>query len=242
MILPRQQDAVHRGQLYRLLIALGDNDVLSKQLVFKDGTCAAMQGYLDRFSVDLDFDLVIGASKESVHQQLVEIFQDLRLEISDCSKTTILYVLKYDSQKGMRNTLHFDAVDFCLPIDAHKPTYLVDIDRFLLCQSIETMFSHKLVALYDRYQKHKAIAGRDIYDIYSFFLQQHRYDPVIIQHRTGKTVKQYFEFLVNFIQKNVSQTMLDEDLNVLLPSERFAVIRRSLKAEVIAMLSSQTLP
>lgn len=41
----------------RLLIEIVDQPVLAHNLVFKGGTCAGMLGYLDRFSVDLDFDL-----------------------------------------------------------------------------------------------------------------------------------------------------------------------------------------
>ena len=43
---------------YRLLSAIYDNQILAGSLYFKGGTCVAMQGLLDRFSIDLDFDYV----------------------------------------------------------------------------------------------------------------------------------------------------------------------------------------
>ena len=64
MILLRPQDTIHKVQLTRLLTEILDNPTLSQNLYFKGGTCAAMLGYLDRFSVDLDFDLM--AIKDSV--------------------------------------------------------------------------------------------------------------------------------------------------------------------------------
>jgi len=64
MNLPNPKDILHRGQMYKLLIEIADSASLSQGLIFKGGTCAAMQGCLDRFSVDLDFDLVLNASKK----------------------------------------------------------------------------------------------------------------------------------------------------------------------------------
>ncbi|MBI1870318.1 MAG: nucleotidyl transferase AbiEii/AbiGii toxin family protein [Chlamydiae bacterium] len=57
MLLPHPRDAVHKAWLCRILTALADDIELLKFLRFKGGTCAAMLDYLDRFSVDLDFDL-----------------------------------------------------------------------------------------------------------------------------------------------------------------------------------------
>ena len=63
MILPNQKDAVHKAWLYRLLSEIYKAAWLADKLYFKGGTCAAMLGYLDRFSVDLDFDFVGNAGK-----------------------------------------------------------------------------------------------------------------------------------------------------------------------------------
>ena len=59
-----QQRAYHKAQLYRLLIRLLDNQKIASDIFFKGGTCSSMLGFLDRFSVDLDFDLKKGADKK----------------------------------------------------------------------------------------------------------------------------------------------------------------------------------
>lgn len=229
----------NRGQLFRLIIEIADNVLLSKSLVFKGGTCAAMQGCLDRFSVDLDFDLSIGASKELVKKELESIFSDLGFEIKSQSSATVQYVLKYAGLGESRNTLKFDAVDFSLPENINQPIFLTDIDRYFNCQTIETMFSHKLVAVLDRYGKHEAVAGRDIYDIYHFFINGYRYNDAIIQKRTKLSAEQYIKKLIEFIEEKVTQTTINEDLNTLLPPEKFRAIRKSLKVEVLAMLKGE---
>ena len=57
MTIIRPQDAYHKSQMLRLLIEVADDPFLVQELYFKGGTCASMLGYLDRFSIDLDFDL-----------------------------------------------------------------------------------------------------------------------------------------------------------------------------------------
>lgn len=239
MILPNPKDAIHRGQLFKILMEIADSPMLAKNLVFKGGTCAAMQGLLDRFSVNLDFDLVSGADKENVKVELKTIFPKLGLIVKNQSKTTIQYVLKYPAPENSRNTLKLDTVDESLAVGIYQPIYLSDIDRYLLCQTIETMFAHKLVAVLDRYSKHHSVAGRDIYDIYYFFLNQHTYSPTIIQTRTRLGLDAFFGELIDFIQNKVTESIINEDLNMLLPPQQFSAIRKSLKAEVLAMLRSE---
>lgn len=239
MILPSPKEALHRGQLYKILIEIADTAPLSKSLIFKGGTCATMQNYLDRFSVDLDFDLKQKTPRGFVKGELEKIFKKLGFEIKSRNNSTVQYVLKYPSPKESRNTLKFDAVDFALDCSISKPTYLADIDRYLTCQTIETMFSHKLVAVLDRYHKHEAVAGRDVYDIYYFFVNGYSYNPEIIQERTSLSVLEYLKELKEFIESKVNSSVIDEDLNMLLPFARFSSIRKSLKSEVIRILKDE---
>ena len=58
MITPKQGDIIHASWLGMILSAMFDDVVIAKNFRFKGGTCAAMLGYLDRFSTDLDFDYV----------------------------------------------------------------------------------------------------------------------------------------------------------------------------------------
>ena len=109
MLLPNPKDALHRAWLYRLLIAIYDNEYLSESLYFKGGTCAAMLGWLDRFSVDLDFDLMVEKNEMSkVRKEMEKIFKNLGMKIKDQSKNTPQYFLKYDAPKDFRNTLKID--------------------------------------------------------------------------------------------------------------------------------------
>jgi predicted nucleotidyltransferase component of viral defense system len=71
MILPNPKDAIHKAWLYRLLKAFYSDHLISKHLYFKGGTCAAMLCYLDRFSIDLDFDFI--GEKDQIDEVQVAI-------------------------------------------------------------------------------------------------------------------------------------------------------------------------
>ena len=77
MILPNKKDAIHKAWLYRLLSAIYDNKALAQYLYFKGGTCAAMLGWLDRFSIDLDFDCKAkGKDMLQLRKELESVFAE----------------------------------------------------------------------------------------------------------------------------------------------------------------------
>lgn len=239
MILPKPQDALHKAQLYRLLTEILDQPFLSEHLSFKGGTCAAMLGFLDRFSIDLDFDLQQKQLNEKAHLELLPIFDHLALKLDSKSSRSLFYLLIYDAPVGQRNSMKLSIMTDCPQANVHKPYYLPDIDRYAICQTKETMFANKLVALTDRYMKHESIAGRDVYDIHHFFLQGYTYEQVVIEERTGKKTADYLIDLVKFIEKNITDTILSQDLNTLLAREKYNRIRKTLKQETTMFLKAE---
>ncbi|KKR71824.1 MAG: hypothetical protein UU16_C0052G0001, partial [Candidatus Woesebacteria bacterium GW2011_GWA2_40_7] len=95
-----------------------------------------------------------------------------------------------------------------------------------------------LVAPVDRFQKHQAIAGRDIYDIHYFFSQGYKFKKEIIEERTKIDIQNYVKILIDFIEKEINETNISQDLNALLPNDKFQKIRKTLKIEVLIFLRS----
>lgn len=235
MILPRKEDVYHKIQLYRLLVEILDSEIADK-IYFKGGTAATMLGFLDRFSLDLDFDLSFKTEKDKIDRVLRKIFKNLNLSLVQKSKNSLFYVLKYQAKPGLRNTLKLSIVDIALKSNRYENFYLKEIDRFAICQTKETMFANKLVVVIDRFKKYQTIAGRDIYDIHYFFLQGYDFEKEVIKERTGKESYQYLKELADFIEKKVNEKIISEDLNFLLPYEKFMLIRKTLKKEVLRMI------
>ncbi|MBI5123071.1 nucleotidyl transferase AbiEii/AbiGii toxin family protein [Candidatus Roizmanbacteria bacterium] len=228
----------HKAQLFRLLIEMLDSPI-AKDIYFKGGSAAAMLGFLDRFSVDLDFDLKPKADKKTIDKNLRKIFRKLNLKIHQKSNKSLFYLLKYSAKPGLRNTIKLSLVDTALKSNLYSSFYLSEIDRFAFCQTPDTMFANKLVAVTNRYKKHKMIAGRDIYDIHHFFLSGFHYNEAVIKERTNKQPADYFKGLIKFIDSKVTEKVINEDLSFLLTREKFQLVRKVLKRETLMFLKNE---
>ncbi|MFA4873663.1 MAG: nucleotidyl transferase AbiEii/AbiGii toxin family protein [Patescibacteria group bacterium] len=240
MILPHPKEAVHKAWLYRILIHLYDDNALSAALYFKGGTCAAMLGYLDRFSVDLDFDFMLPREEiDATRKKMEKIFTSLGLEIKDKSQNTLQYFLKYSAAAHARNTIKIDATFPPVRSNQYQAFRLPEIDRIVTCQTIETMFANKLVAPLDRYEKNESVAGRDVYDIHYFFLQGYRYNHAVIEERRHTDLPAFFQELIKFTDTHVNETTITQDLNFLVPYDKFRTLRKCLKNEVLMFLKDE---
>jgi predicted nucleotidyltransferase component of viral defense system len=238
MATPNKQDALHKAWLYRILEQIADDPFLPTVLRFKGGTCATMLGWLDRFSVDLDFDYA-GTLKEVVktRQSFERIFLSLGLVVKDASKRGIQFFLQYNGEG--RKTIKIDTSFPLLSANTYASQRLLEIDRVLSCQTRETMFAHKLLALMGRQIKHGTIAGRDVYDIHHFFLQGYVYDEGVIVEESGMNAVAFFTKLCAFVEREVTNRLIDEDLNALLPASQFQIIRKVLKRETVMFLRDE---
>ncbi len=240
MILPKPEDAIHKAWLYRLLTEIYDDSLLANTLYFKGGTCAAMLGYLDRFSIDLDFDLAENKEAvKTVKKNLENIFDKMGLEIKDQSKLAPQYFLKYSAPKNKRNTIKIDITAPPPKSNIYEVREFNEIDRIIACQTKETMFANKLVAIIDRYERNNSIAGRDIYDIHHFFLQGFRYHKPIILERRKQALPDFFRELIAFVGKQVTDTAVSQDLNALLSPAAFQRMRKTLKPETLMFLNDE---
>jgi len=93
MITLRPTDAIHKAYLLRTLTEIVDNPILSTSIYFKGGTCASMMGILDRFSVDLDFDLKIGVNEKELRNEFHKIFGKLGFSLDQESQKALDFFL-----------------------------------------------------------------------------------------------------------------------------------------------------
>jgi predicted nucleotidyltransferase component of viral defense system len=235
----RPEDILHKSQLHRLLMEIFDQPRLAQSLAFKGGTCAAMLGYLDRFSIDLDFDAIKNADEAGIREAFHLVFDQSGFRIKLEFDKALFFQLHYPSQPGRRNTLKVSASTIYPKANQYRVQYFPEIDRLINSQTIDTMFANKLVAVTDRYAQHKTIAGRDIYDIHHFFVQGYAYHGAVIQERTGLEPEAYLRKLSSFIREHVTQTIINEDLNSLLPARQFQQIRKILIPETLSFLERE---
>jgi hypothetical protein len=71
-------------------------------------------------------------------------------------------------------------------------------------------------------------------------MKGYAYSPEVIQERTGMAAAVYLSDLAVFIKKHVSQRLINEDLNSLLPAKKFQSVRKVLLPETITFLEKES--
>jgi predicted nucleotidyltransferase component of viral defense system len=227
---------VHKRRMLKILADISANPLLSVNLGFKGGTCCYFIHGLDRFSVDLDFDLLSQDKQAVVLAELDSVlsgYGELKMEGKVfCRK------LKYDDESA---TLKIDISD---RFDINKlNTYrAVDIVSGIPLNVLakEDIFAHKLVALTERYNnkiKNKIIANRDLYDINYFFDLGWSYNKKIIELRSRKSCVVYLSDMKSVIAKTVNEKNILEGLGELVDNKKRDWIKTNLKNEVLKKIS-----
>ena len=215
MITPRPQDAKHKNQLLKLLRAILKNNLLASNLQFKGGTYAALRGVLDRFSVDLDFDLPNKTKKDEIRQKCYQIFDQLNLEIKDQSPGHLQFFLRYKAKPNERNTLKLEINDQPSIHNQYEKVHLREPNMYCKGHTLETMFANKLIAATARFDKNGKIAGRDFYDLHQFFLQGLELNKAVVEDKTGIDLASYLEKLKAFIDQKLTKKSLNQEKKVI---------------------------
>lgn len=164
----------HRKIMYDILQDIF-NSKLWKYLAFKGWTACYFFYNLDRFSTDLDFDLL--KNYENIDNDLIKILK------------------KYWKIKAWKFNikLSYWEKDINIKIDINRNIWknnFYEINNFywtdILTQDKKTIFSNKLVALTERN------TNRDIYDVYFLFKNNFEINEDLIFERTWWNKKELF--------------------------------------------------
>lgn len=201
---------------------------LQARLAFKGGTCLYMFYGLDRFSVDLDFNVI---STDFDDKPITNILTKYLLLTDQFQKHfTWLWFGSY--QKGMQGVkVEISKRDFP-DTYINKNFYGITIPTL----SPDCMFAHKLCAITDR----KKLQNRDLYDAHFMFVKDFPINEEIVKIRTGKTLKEYFLYLIDFIEKNVNKNAILEGLGELLSDSQKDRIKETLLRDILFDLKSRT--
>jgi len=223
MLVPQPKDALHKRQLITLLRGVLTDPALSNALYLKGGTYAALMGYLNRFSVDLDFDILTSEQKEldRLKVRLHKLFAKLDLSIADESQHYLQFFLKYKSSGTSRNTLKLEVSDRVSPYNEYEVVTLKELGLVCRAQTLSTMVANKLVAALNRQEQRGSVAGRDFFDIREFLSAGLPVNQMIIEERMGIPYAEYVGKLLEYVETVLTPSDLYVDLNSLLPPKNF---------------------
>jgi len=227
---------MHKKIMLKILADISADAFLVNNLGFKGGTACYFLYGLDRFSVDLDFDSLDAEKDELIREKLLKIL--IRYGIIK-TKTIIKlkYLDEYQSLKIDLSTRH--------DINQKNSYEIKDIVSGISIKVLkkEDMFAHKLIALtsrgFDETYNDTIVANRDLYDINYFFKKMWTFNKDIVLLHTKKTINEYLQYSIDFIEKNVNEKNILARLGELVDDQKREWIRKNLKKEVIKELAIQ---
>lgn len=217
----------HQAKIIDILTTIYSDRELGSLLGFKGGTACYLFYDLTRFSLDLDFNLLKEGTEELVYKKLESYVKNkYQIKQGYIKERTIFFLLSFEnnernikieiSRKSMKD--EYDLKEYLgLHIPVMKQEYIL---------------AHKLCALSDR---HETVL-RDLYDI-NFFLNKYwDINEDVIKTRTGKTLPEYLDFLIEFIPKNFQPQKVLDGLGELLDEEKKNEEKKNLVNDTILKL------
>ncbi|MDR0650608.1 MAG: nucleotidyl transferase AbiEii/AbiGii toxin family protein [Candidatus Peribacteria bacterium] len=195
-------------------------------LAFKGGTLAYFCFGLDRFSTDIDIDILDLEQEQAIIHQMRTILLDLgEYKNETLGKNLHRRIYRYDEKnrniKVELNKRKLTGNDYEIQTIADTP---------IRCMTRETSVAHKLLALSERFY------NRDLYDVHFFFKSHFSFKEEIVLDRSGKSLKALISELITTLPKHFTENSVLAGLGEVLTDKQKSRVKHHLLNETIALL------
>lgn len=221
---------VHKNILLQILKDVYVDTAIGPILGFKGGTAAYLFYDLDRFSVDLDFDLLEGEKRREVFDRVKAILETYgTLKQAEQKRHTLFYLLVYENKiVGAQNIkIEINLRDFGSRYEVKS--YLGISMRVMVPAD---MCAHKLVAMTER------TTNRDVFDVHFFLKRGWPVNEMIITARTGMPFKTFLQKCINDLDARTGDDMLN-GMGELLDEKQKVWVRAHLREDTIFLLRAR---
>ena len=219
----------HKNILIKILKNIYTDSTIGPLLGFKGGTAVYLFYNLNRFSVDLDFDLLNVEKEDYVFEQIKKILENYgAIKEAEKKRFNLFYVLAYDDKVlGAQNIkVEINRREFGSKYEVKS--YL-GISMKVMVQ--EDMFAHKLCAMYERIGK----TNRDIFDVWYFLQNDWPINKEIIESRTKMSYKQFLQKSIDALEKMTNRNILS-GMGELLDAKQKDWVKSKLRTETIFLM------
>lgn len=218
--------SIHKTILFQILKDIYSDTTIAPFLGFKGGTAALMFYGLDRFSVDLDFDLLDENKEDEVFEKIIKIIKKYGILKESYKKRFNLFFLLSYKEKARNLKVEINRRQFGSKYEVK--TYL---GVSMVVMVPEDMFAHKLMAMSERFGK----TSRDIYDVWFFLSRRFPINKEIVEKRSGMPLNQLLVKCIEQLEKMNNNRILN-GVGELLTLNQKDWAKAKLKQEVIALL------
>ena len=218
--------STHKTILFQILKDTYSDTTISPFLGFKGGTAALMFYGLDRFSIDLDFDLLDETREDHVFERMISVLKRYgTLKESNKKRFSLFYVLSYEDR----------AHNIKVEINRRQFGSRYEIKTYLgvsmLVMVPEDMFAHKLMAMHERIGK----TSRDVYDVWFFLQNRFPINQEIVEQRSKRTFDKLLQKCISQLEKLSNRHILD-GVGELLTTSQKDWAKAKLREETISLL------
>jgi predicted nucleotidyltransferase component of viral defense system len=230
----------HKIHLVKLLIDIFQDSFLGDKLLFKGGTAAYLFYKLDRFSTDLDFDILFNPKDnkdfvEEIQKRVNAIVKKNGYIINDKKDkfNTLYWEISYaQGERNIKIEISKRFNEKLIPKNKLHNFYGVSINVIAL----EYLIAQKLITTLYR----KKQTNRDLYDSHFYLDSQNatniNYD--YIEKYTGLKRKKFLKELLKLVQSKSNHKILD-GLGEVLEEEKKSLIKRDLLKNLAILIKIQ---
>lgn len=220
---------VHKNILLQILTDIYSDNTIGPFLGFKGGTAAYLFYGLDRFSVDLDFDLLDETKEEHIFRGVQKIVKKYgTIKEAEKKRFNLFFLLSYNEKvKNAQNVkIEINRRFFGSRYDLKS---YMGISMLVMVK--EDMFAHKLMAMYERLGR----TNRDIYDVWYFAKNNWQINKDLIEKRAGLSLKKFLQKCISLLEDLNDHNILN-GMGELLGAKQKAWAKTKLLAETIFQL------
>jgi predicted nucleotidyltransferase component of viral defense system len=223
-------DAVkHKNILIKILKDIYTDSTVGPLLGFKGGTAAFLFYDLNRFSVDLDFDLLEEKKEDYVFEQIRKILSNYgTIKEARRKRFNLLFLLSYDDKEAGAQNIKVEINRRNFGSKYEIKAYL-GISMKVMVK--EDMLAHKLCAMYERIGK----TNRDIFDVYYFLHRDWPVNKEIIETRMKMSYQDFLRQGIASLEK-ISDRNILSGMGELLDKKQKAWVKSKLRTETIFLL------
>ena len=221
--------SIHKNILFQILKDIYSDTTIAPLLGFKGGTAALLFFELDRFSVDLDFDLLDSNNEDHVFERVGQIAKKYGIvKEMERKRFNLLFVLSYED-KARKIKIEINRRSF-----GSRYELKTNLGVSMLVMVKEDMFAHKLMAMHERMGK----TSRDIYDVWFFLEHRWPINKEIVEKRADISFPELVQKCIEQLDKMSNRNILG-GLGDLLTDSQKDWARAKLRTDTIFLLKAR---